>query len=77
MEPLDPDFTFPAGGTVKCGLRTWLPKKERRHEWRDAGEDMRYNITTGAIRLCKVKICIECGKDEDRAVKRHVGHGSG
>jgi len=73
MEPLDPNFKFPAGGTVKCGLRTWLPKRERRHEWRDAGLDWRYNITTGAIRLCKVKICIECGKDEDK----RVGQGSG
>jgi hypothetical protein len=70
MEPLDPNFTFPKGGTVKCGLRVDLPKSQRRHDYRDAGEDMRYQISSGYLRLCAVRICITCGHDDQKVIVR-------
>lgn len=65
MLALDPDFTFPAGGTITCGLRDWLPKRLRRHTWRDAGLDIRHCPDSGEFRPRRVKICIACGRDED------------
>lgn len=66
--PLDPHFRFPPAGVITCGLRTWLPKRLRRHDWRDAGQDIRHQFD-GTFALATVKICIACGKDEDTRVK--------
>ena len=66
-QPLDPEFTFPAAGTVTCGLRTDLPRKQRRHDYRDAGPDIRHQFD-GTFVLAQVAICITCGKDIDEPV---------
>lgn len=67
MEALNPDFTFPSGDTVSCGNRADAPKAQRKHEWRDAGTDIRHRFD-GRFTLCAVKICIRCGRDDDKPV---------
>lgn len=67
MQPLDPDFTFPHD-PIKCGLRMDLPKKQRRHDWRDAGQDIRHQFS-GFLTLADVKICVRCGADQDKEAK--------
>lgn len=70
MMPLDPHFEFPPGNTVTCGKRVDLPKKQRVHDYRDAGQDVRHRFD-GAFRLCDVRICIVCGHDDEKVVKTH------
>ena len=65
LPPLDPEFEFPPHGTVKCGLRKDLPKKQRRHNWHDAGLDMRHDPQEGDMRDRRVRICTTCGADTD------------
>lgn len=66
--PLDPEWVFPAGDRVKCGNRTDLPRKQRRHNYRDAGLDVRHQFRDGAYVLCQVAICIVCGQDTEERV---------
>lgn len=61
---LDPTtFSLPSGESVKCGLRTELPKKERRHKFLDAGMERRYS-GDGWFQLRIVLICSECGTEK-------------
>jgi hypothetical protein len=64
---LDPDFTFPSSEAITCGLRAYLPKRLRRHDYRDAGTDIRHQFD-GTFVLARVAICIACGKDIDERV---------
>lgn len=55
---------FPVSGDrVKCGLRTDLPKKERRHDWADLGTDTR-NRGAAGFADCEVRACRRCGTDK-------------
>jgi hypothetical protein len=63
---LDPHFELPAAGTVSCGNRMDLFRKQRVHAWHDAGEDIRWQINDGTFAVVQVKICITCGKDEQQ-----------
>lgn len=60
---------FPVRGwTTKCGLRTWLPKKERRHVYEPAGRDVRNKGDHGYVK-CDVRVCTRCGHDDAKQVK--------
>jgi hypothetical protein len=63
--PLDPEWVFPAGDRVKCGNRLDLPRKQRRHDYRDAGIDVRHQFSDGAYVECRVAICVRCGQDTE------------
>lgn len=55
---------FPVSGwRTKCGLRTWLIKKERVHEWAVLGTDVRNYEAYGAIHGT-VYACVRCGTDK-------------
>jgi hypothetical protein len=65
---LDPGaFIPPPGDTVSCGLLTHLPRKQRRHQWLDAGLDMRHQFS-GCLALSAVRVCARCGRDDATAV---------
>ena len=65
---LDPGtFELPSGDTVSCGLLMDLPKRERRHQWLDAGLDVRHQFS-GAFVMCLVRVCARCGRDDATAV---------
>lgn len=53
------------GDRVKCGLRTDLPKKQRRHEWLSLGIDLRRQ-GDGTIAEFEVFACLECGTDKQK-----------
>lgn len=58
------DLVLPVpGDTVKCGLRTDLPKKQRRHTWVDLGTDVR-NLGEKGFREVQIHACIICGADK-------------
>jgi hypothetical protein len=60
---------FPVQGwRLKCGLRLDLPKKERRHLYEPAGQDMRNKGERGYV-LCDVRVCTRCGFDDAKKVK--------
>lgn len=70
MDVLNPhQFDLPPGDAVKCGLRTDLPKKERRHIWLDAGVDVRHRFS-GEYGDSQIKICSRCGADQGESVKK-------
>jgi hypothetical protein len=48
---------------VKCGLRTDLPKKERRHDWLSLGTDTRNRGSHGFLD-CEILACRQCGTDK-------------
>ena len=48
---------------VKCGLRTDLPKKERRHAWLELGLDVRH-FGDGSFADAIVHACVQCGADK-------------
>jgi hypothetical protein len=55
---------FPVPGwTTKCGLRTWLPKKERIHNYVELGRDVRNGADRGFIEGT-VYACQVCGMDK-------------
>ena len=61
--------TFPVRGwLMKCGLRHWLPKKERRHIYEPAGRDVRNKGERGYVE-CDVRVCTRCGFDDAKQVK--------
>lgn len=49
---------------VKCGLRTDLPKTQRRHVWAELGEDVRHVDKPEPSRNMRVRACIRCGADK-------------
>lgn len=51
------------GDRVKCGLRTDLPKKQRRHSWVSLGPDTR-NRGEHGFKDCEILACRECGTDK-------------
>lgn len=64
MLKLTAEDHFPVpGGAVTCGLRTWLPRKQRRHDWTSLGLDTR---NLGDKGFCDVEIfaCWNCGRDK-------------
>jgi hypothetical protein len=48
---------------VTCGLRADLPKKQRRHDWCDLGEDVR-NFGSRGFCTTVISACTRCGKDQ-------------
>jgi hypothetical protein len=60
---LDPTF-FPLSQPVKakCGLRTDLPKKARRHVWARLGRDVR-NAGSEGFKEYEILACMICGSD--------------
>lgn len=48
---------------VKCGLRSDLPKKERRHAWLELGPDVRH-FGDGSFADAIVHACLQCGADK-------------
>jgi hypothetical protein len=60
---LDPTF-FPLSQPVpvKCGLRTDLPKKQRRHIWARLGLDTR-NAGSEGFKDYEILACMICGSD--------------
>lgn len=66
MDETDDDATmlFPVpGGRVKCGNRTDLPKKQRRHDWVTLGPDVRNRGSRGFEEV-EIRACRECGTDK-------------
>lgn len=58
------EVLLPAPGeAVTCGLRLYLPKKQRRHIWRYMGVDWANKGTEGICQVL-VWICLSCGKDK-------------
>jgi hypothetical protein len=51
------------GGRVKCGLRTDLPTKQRRHDWISLGNDTRNRGSHGFLD-CEILACRQCGTDK-------------
>jgi hypothetical protein len=73
VRELDPQAWEPAaGGTISCGLRRDLPKKQRRHDWLDAGPDYRHDFITGGFILLRILICSVCGREDRKAVALHA-----
>jgi hypothetical protein len=64
--PLDPEWIFPSSEAITCGLRTYLPRRLRRHDYRYAGTDVRHQFRDGAYADCHVAICIACGHDTEQ-----------
>lgn len=54
---------FPPGDTVKCGNRTDLPKKFRRHIYTLLGRDVRNGAERGFVEG-DVYACEVCGADK-------------
>ena len=57
-----PVFPVP-GTTVKCGLRTDVPKINRRHLWASLGVDTR-NFGDLGFKDCEIFACVRCGMDK-------------
>lgn len=56
---------FPLQGwRTKCGNRTWLPKKERVHEFAELGADVRNCGTADGYVPVTVYACVKCGTDK-------------
>jgi hypothetical protein len=56
---------FPlAAPEKKCGLRTDLPKKERRHLWVELGTDVRHVDKPEPAREMRIRACRRCGTDK-------------
>lgn len=61
---------FPVKGwTTKCGLRTWLPKKERIHDYVSLGTEQRNSGTARGYIYGQLYACYLCGWDRFRAWK--------
>jgi len=69
--PMPPEYPFPLdevpldgeGRPVSCGNRTDLPKRERRHDPRYLGTDMRH-ANDGGIEELHIYACAVCGRDK-------------
>lgn len=59
---LDVTTWEPPVAEFSCGNRRDLPKRERRHDWLDAGDDVRHH-GSGYFLLSKIRICSRCGRD--------------
>lgn len=61
---------FPVpGDRVSCGLRTDLPKRERRHESVSLGVDTRHYGALGEFIDMEVSACVKCGRDKVQKIK--------
>jgi hypothetical protein len=49
---------------VKCGLRTDLPKAQRRHQWAELGTDVRHMDKPEPAREMRIRACTRCGTDK-------------
>ena len=57
-----PDLPVP-GDAVKCGHRTDVGKKLRRHLWWNLGADSRH-MGDGTQLDMRVLVCVRCGTDQ-------------
>lgn len=68
MDDFDPLTQLPLpGGLVKCGNRTDLPKKQRRHHYVSLGIDVRHS-GDGTFKDFEVFVCSQCGADKQHKI---------
>lgn len=56
-------WTPAPGDSITCGNRKDRIKADRRHNWLDAGTDIRHQ-GDGDFKLMKISICADCGRDK-------------
>jgi hypothetical protein len=67
---MDPVNVLPVpGDRVVCGLRFYLPKEDRGHDWNSLGIDTRHSGEFGAFVDMEIFACVECGRDKQKTIR--------
>jgi len=56
------------GDRVVCGLRFYLPKEDRGHDWTSLGIDTRHSGEFGVFVDMEIFVCLECGRDKQKTI---------